>query len=205
MKLHFNYNLTDLNKALEIAEHTAEYADMLGVGSLLLLKEGVKAVRTFKAAFPNKDIFVQARISEKAEEAVGMLAQAGASYISVLAGSLQKTIKRAVDTAKAFDVKIALDLLDAQSIGQAAMDAKALGVHVLILHRFGGAHQIDEVDSEWRNVRDNTQLPIFITGKIDESNFQQVADLKPQGIMIGTAITDADNPTKAAHYFRSLI
>ncbi len=204
MKLHFSYNLPDLNQSLKIAEQTAEFADIIGVGSLLLYKEGVKAIKTFKAAFPNKDIFAEAKISEKADDAVSMMAQAGAKYISVLAGGLHSSIKKAVEAAKSFDAKIALDFLDAPSLGQSAMDAKALGVHVIIMHCAPNKPEALDLDSEWHNVRDNTTLPIFITGKIDEKNVEQVLSLRPQGIVIGAAITKADNPARAAHFFKSL-
>jgi 3-hexulose-6-phosphate synthase/6-phospho-3-hexuloisomerase len=205
MKLHFTYNLPDLTQALTIAEQTAEFADILGIGSLLLFKEGVKAIKTFKATFPNKAIFAEAKITEKADDAIAMMAQAGASYVSVLAGTFHSSIKKAVSAAQGFDVQVALDLLDAQSLGQTALDAKTLGVHQLILHRPPRPEQIAELEAEWHNVRENTKLPIFITGKIDETNIQQVLTLKPQGIMIGAAITKASNPAKAAHFFRSIV
>lgn len=203
MKLHFTYNLSDLAQAIKIAEQTAEFADILGVGSLLLFKEGVKAIKTFKAAFPNKEIFAEARISEKGEAAVTMMAQAGANYISLLAGTTHNTIKKAVTAAKIFDVKIALDLLDAPSLGQSAMDAKTLGINLLIVHRTLNPEESIDIGSEWQNVRDNTNLPIFITGKIDGATFKHILDLKPQGVMIGSAITKSDNPAKAAQFFRS--
>ncbi len=204
MKLHFTYNLADLNQALSIAEQTAEFADILGIGSLLLYKEGINAIKTFNKKFPNKDIFVEAHIIEKADEAVKMMAESGAKYISVLAGTLNSIIKKAVNAAQQFDAKIALDLLDAAAAGQSALDAKTLGVDLLILHRPPQATSTD-LEAEWRNVHDNTKLPLFITGKIDDSDIKQILELKPNGIMIGSAVTKADNPAKMAHHFRSLI
>jgi len=205
MKLHITYDLSDLSQALKIAEQTAEFADIIGIGSLLIFKEGVKAIQTFKAAFPNKPLFAEVKISEKADEAIALIANAGASYITVLAGASHHTIKKAVDAAKGLDVKIALDLLGAPSIGQSALDAKTLGAHVLILHRPPTTDEETDLDAEFSNVRDNSQLPIFITGKIDESNIEKIRDLRPQGIMIGAAITKADNPAKAAYNFKMLL
>jgi len=205
MKLHFTYNFSDLAQAIKVAEQTAESADIIGIGSLLLFKEGVKAVKTFKASFPNKDLFVEAKVVEKADEAVTLFAQAGATYISVLAGTFNTSIKKAVATARRFDVKIALDLLDAPSLGQSAMDAKALGVDLLILHHAPHMEERSEIDSVWHNVRDNTNIAVFVTGKIDASNFQQVAALKPQGIMVGSPVTRAESPTIAAQSFRAMM
>lgn len=205
MKLHFTYNLSDLAQAIKIAEQTAEFADILGIGSLLLFKEGVNAIKTFKLHFPNKELFAEARITEKGEAAVNILAQAGADYISLLAGAPHKTIHKAVAAAKRFGVKIALDMLDTTSLGQSAMDAKTLGLNLLIVHRTLTAEESIDISSEWHNVKDNTDLPIFITGKIDEETFRHVIELKPHGVMIGSAITKSDNPAKAAQFFRSQI
>ncbi len=206
MKLHFTFNLPDLSKALTIAQQTAEYADVLGIGSLLLFKEGINAIQAFRATFPNKEIFAEARLCEKAEDSVNMMATAGANYISVLAIAPGSTIKKAVEKAKDFDVKIALDLLGAPTLGQIALDAKTLGINLLIFHRpLSKPGDLAELDAEWHNVKENTKLPLFITGKIDETTIQHILSLKPHGIMIGAAITKANNPAKAAHFFKSLI
>ena len=205
MKLHISYNFSDIAQALEIAEQTAPYADILGIGSLLLLKEGVKAIQIFRAAFPNKELFVESHLIEKGHDSVVMLAKAGANYISILAGAPLTTIKKAVETAKNFDVKIALDLLDSQSAGQSALDAKTMGVNLIVLQRAHAEDDAAEIENGWHNVKDNTKLPIFITGKVDESSIEEIMLLKPQGIMIGTAITKADNPAQKASYFKSLV
>lgn len=205
IKLHFTYNTADLAQAIKLAEQTATHADIIGVGSLLLFKEGVNAVRAFKNAFPNKQIFAETKMVDKTEEAITLMAQAGASYVSVLAGTFNTSIKKAVATAHRFDIKIALDLLDAPSLGQAAMDATNLGVDMLILHHAPHMEESSDIDSVWHNVRDNTTLPIFVTGKIDLSNVSQVISLKPQGIMIGSPIMRAESPSKAAEGFRSML
>jgi len=205
MKLHISYNLTDLDKALALAEQTAAYADILGIGSLLIVKEGVNAIKKFRAAFPNKELFAESHIVEKGEDTVIMMAQAGANYVSILAGAHLSTIKKAVEAAKQFDVNIALDLLDAQSAGQSALDAKTIGAHMIVLQRYHAEEDATEIENGWRDVKDNTKLPIFITGKIDDENIRQIINLKPQGIMIGTAITKADNPAQKASFFRSLM
>lgn len=205
MKLHISYNFPDLAQAIEVAKQTAEWADIMGIGSLLVLKEGVNAVKMFKATFPDKELFVEVKIAEKAVEAIGIFAQTGANYVSVLAGTYHNTIKKAVSTAKGFDIKISLDLLDSHSLGQSVVDAKTQGVYSIIMHRVPSVDEGIDLQNEWRNVRDNTDLPIFISGKIDEANFDQIIGLKPQGVIVGSAITRASNPAKMAQYFKSLM
>jgi 3-keto-L-gulonate-6-phosphate decarboxylase len=205
MKMYFSYNIPDLSAALAIAAQTAEFSDILGVGSLLLLSEGIQAVKSFKAQFPTKDICVEARVSEKAREAITMMAQAGATYVSVLAGTWPATIKKATEIAHTYNIQIGLDLIDAPSGGQAALDAKAQGVDFLIMHRHSEIKEGSDFETDWHNIRDNSNIPIFITGSIDASHMQQIMDLKPQGIMIGSAITRSENPAHVARMLHALI
>jgi 3-dehydro-L-gulonate-6-phosphate decarboxylase len=205
MKLQITYNFSDITQALEIANHTAEHADILGIGSLLIYKNGVESIKKFKSLFPSHEIFIEIPIFEKAQDTVALFAKAGASYVSVLAGASHSTIKKTIETAKNYDIKIALDLLDAHSHGQSAHDAKTLGVDLVIIHRTVTTQDGSDYITEWQNVRENTKLPVFVTGKIDRVNIQQIIDLKPQGIIIGAAIIKADNPAQEAKYFKSLM
>ena len=61
MKLQISFDLTDLDKALDIAAQVAPYVSILEVGSLLLYKYGIQAVERFRKAFPNKTILVDAK------------------------------------------------------------------------------------------------------------------------------------------------
>ena len=50
-------------------------------------------------------------------------------------------------------------------------------------------------------VRGNSQLPIFVTGRINRDTLETVFSLQPDGIIISRPITDADNPAEEAQYF----
>ncbi len=81
-----------------------------------------------------------------------------------------------------------------------------MGIDIIILNRLPQkTEDTIEIESEWHSARENTNLPIFFTGKIDKSNIQQIIDLKPQGIMIGSAITRASSPKQEAYYIKSLV
>jgi 3-hexulose-6-phosphate synthase len=204
MKLQIAYDFTNLSEAITIAKKTSQFADILEVGTLLIYKEGVKAIEEFKKEFPNKEIFADAKISDRASHAISIFANAGANIISVLAGTANKTILNAAHTAHKHNTKVALDLMDAYSMGQSAMDAEKLGVDCIIFHR---SHDVDpEVTLEqWDTTKGNTSLPIFISGKITKENVERILKLKPNGIVIGSAITKAENPEKEAEYFKSLL
>ena len=206
MKLQIKYNFSDFSHALTIAEQTAHCADILEVGSLLIFQEGVKAISIFKNKFPDKEIYADAKIAEKGEHAVTIFAQAGAKYISVLAGAPYSIIKKAATTAAEYNARIVLDFVNATSIGQAAIDAKTLGASALFLHRRSPAStNLADLENDWQQIRDNCNLPIFIEGKINQEILKQLVTLKPEVVVVGSAITEASNPAQEAKNFKTLL
>ncbi len=206
MKLHIKYNFTDLEHAKKIAEQTAEYADVLGIGSLLIYHYGIEAVTAFKKMFQDKLLFVDAKITDRAEASVKLFAQAGATYISVLAGSYKNIIRGATQAANQYKVNVLLDCADAYSLGESAKEAEALGIHGLIVHRVRAAsHEEGDLETIWHEARDNTKLPIIMRGKLDHSSLPDIIKLNPNGIMIGEAITYADNPAQEAQAIKALM
>jgi 3-hexulose-6-phosphate synthase len=205
MKLQISYNFTDLNQALDVARKTVNHADILEVGSLLIYKEGINAIKQFKINFPQKPIFADVKISENVQSAIGLLAQAGANIISILAGIPYNTIKKAADEAKKLGLSLALDVIDTPDASQISLDAKQLGIDIILVHQPSVETDPVEFASQIQSIQANTKIPLFITGRIDRDNIQQIISLKPQGIAIGSAIIKADNPYQEALYFKSLL
>jgi len=205
MQLQISYDFTNLSKALDVAEKTAQFADILEIGTPLLLVEGINAIESFKAAFPEKAILADAKIVDRVTETIPILAKAGATYITVLYGTSNKVIQKAVSIAHEHRAKIVLDLIDAETMGQAARDAETLNVDHILFHY---PHEMDELYShldQWESVRGNTSLPIFVSGRISKERLAEITKLKPQGIVVGEAITMAVNPKKAAEEFKNSI
>ncbi len=204
MKLQIKYNHADFDNAFNAAKITHDEADIMAIGSLLLYQKGIAAVAIFKETFPDKQLYVDAKITDKAEAAVKIFAQAGASYISVLAGAHFSIIQKAVDTAKKYNIKIVLDFLNTDIFGQFAVESETLGVDAILLHRRINGNQTD-LENDWQVIRGNSDLPIFIEGKIDEENIHQLVKLKPSFIVVGSAITNASDPARTAQNLKTLM
>ena len=204
MKMQIKYNHLDFEKALNVAKLTETEADIMSIGSLLLYQKGILAVSIFKETFPDKPLYVDAKITDKAEDAIKLFSQAGASYVSILAGTHFGIIQRAVDTAKKYNIKIVLDFLNTDIFGQFAVESETLGVDAILLHRRINGNQSD-LENDWQVIRGNSDLPIFMEGNIDEENIDQIVKLKPSYIVIGSAITNASDPARAANNLKTLI
>jgi len=205
MKLQISYDLTNLSEALEIAKKTAPFADVIEVGNPLIISHGLDAIKAFRTAFPDKEIVADAKIVDRVTETIPLLSKAGANYITVLYGTSNKVIQKATSVAHEADAKILLDLIDPETMSQAAHDAESLDVDRILFHYPHESHETYSHLDEWETVKGNTDLPIFISGRIAKDQIKEIIKLKPKGIVVGEAITKASDPEKEAKYFKELI
>ena len=205
MNLQISFDMTDLSKALEIAHQVHEFADILEVGTLLMYSNGIEAINRFKESFEDKIIFTDTKIADRGKESANVFARAKSNWISVLAGTNNNVIHATCSAAHDQGIKVMLDLLDAKEYGQAALEAKNLGIDALLLHEPYDIEQPLAFLDKWDLVRSNTELPIYISAFINRENIKSILHLKPDGVIIGRSITESENPREQAEYFYNLI
>lgn len=205
MKFQVSFDLSDLDKSILIARDILEFVDILEVGSVLINKYGLSSVQRFREEFPEKEIFADLKLVDRVEQTIVDFAEVGANSISVLAGTTNSVIQNATKVAHDNNCKITLDLVDSDSLGQSAMDSEILDVDNILLHSSHETKGLDKFQEEWEHVHGNTKTPIFISGGINRENIKEILKLKPFGIIIGSAITEADDPKKEAEFFRNLL
>lgn len=205
MKLQIAFDFIDLDKALAIAAETEPYADIIEVGSLLIYKYGDLSVKKFKEQFPHKIILADAKITDRTRESVTLFAHAGADWITVLAGAGKNVIHTACTTAHQLGKKIMLDLVDTSSLGQMALEAKSFGVDALLLYKPSDEEENLLFLDRWDMVKGNTSLPVFISSPISRDTIHDLKAVSPAGIVIGKAITHAEQPKLEAEYFSGVL
>lgn len=203
MKIHISFNITPLVDALKIAALVEEYCDAFEVGPILLMQHGVKAVEAFKQQFPGSPVVCDTNIAEFEKEMVAMAVQAGADWVTVLAGAGANTIHNTCMSAHHEGKKVMVDFIDAATAGQIAVDAKALGADALVVHNT--ANSSYTLLDNWDMVKGNTTLPVFICTHVHRGNINELIRLDPAGIIAGHAITLAQDPKAEAEYFYNLV
>ncbi len=197
MKFQISFDLTDLNKALDVTTQIVNEIDILEIGSLLLYKHGTIAVENFRKSFPQTTLLVDAKIVDRGKETITLLSQAGADLITVMAGTHKEIIHSACTTAHNLGKKIVLDLLDASSLGQSALEAQSIGADSLLFHiNYEESKHALFVD-QWDIIHGNTSLPIYICGNITKDTIQRIKQVNPFGVVIGNAVVNAENPLQA--------
>ena len=204
MKLQISFDMPDLEQAVTIAQQVHEQADILDIGSLLLFANGIEAVTTFRELFPEKTIAADSKIVDRGKESATLFAQAHTDWITVMAGTNKNVIHAACSAAHEHGTKVLLDLIDAREYGQSALEAQNLGVDALLVHLPYDVEEPLVFLDKWELIRDNTALPIFISTRIKRDNVQEIVKVKPDGIVISRAITEAENPKEEAQFFCEL-
>ncbi len=204
MKLYISFQQSDVSRAIEQAALLADYADAFSISSVTLLAHGTDAIAQFRAQFPDKLLMADAKIVERGKDALTLLNQVGANWVTAMAGVSNDTIHATCGAAHENGAKIMLDLSDTASKGQVALEAKSLGVDALLFNEPYNAEDPLNFQSNWEMVRGNTELPIFVAARITRENIEQILAFKPDGIIIDRAIVQADDPAAEAKFFYEL-
>jgi len=186
--------MADLEEALRIAQQTAEYADALQLGSLLLMSNGKQAIFRFKEMFPSKELWVDSRLTDNWMSSIDMFASCGVKQISILAGISNKMIQQFSSAAHSQGLSVSLDLIASQSPEQSVFDAQTLDVDSIIYRNPMLKDDAVSMVERWASVKGNTQLPIYIAGNMALDAIDAIKEMSPYGLIVGNLITNASNP-----------
>lgn len=204
MKLHVAFHTLDLDAAITISKQIKEYVDQFHIGPVLLYKYGIHAIEQLKAAVGNTSICAETEIVNRGKDITSLCINAGADVITVMAGTHPNIIHAAAQTAG--KKQTMLDVMDTLQIGQACMQAQNLGVDAILFRTYQHeGTQLPVPFDQWEMARGNTSLPLYIAGNINPENIEPTIALKPDGIIICSAITKAQDPVAQTQYFYNLI
>jgi len=204
MKLQVSFDMLDLDKAIALAIEMEPYIDMVEIGSILIYKHGEVAIQQFRLALPQKTIVADMKIADRGKEATRIGLQAGADWVTVLAGTSRNVIHAVCSTAHSLGKKVMVDLIDASSLGQSALEAQSLGADALLFHRPSDEQSSMVSLEEWDIVQGNTSLPVFIATTITRETIHTIVPLKPGGIVISKGL-DRDLPIEDIQFFSKLL
>ena len=201
MKLQIAFDLVDLEQALTIAKQVEPYCDIFEIGTDLLYTHGLEAVKQFRATFAKKKLLVDTKVIDRAEPIVELAAHAGADWITTMGGTRNEVIHSVCKEANKHNLKVLIDMLDAASPGQTAMEAKNLGAHALLFHQpYNEENSLIFLD-KWQMVKSNASLPLFISARIDRTNIEPIVALNPHALVIGRSIVHAEDPAAEAQFY----
>lgn len=199
----------DMPSALKPLNAAISKIDVIECGTVLIIAEGLKAVREIRALYPGKTILADVRIAEAGAVISRACFEAGANWVSVVAGASMTTVGQVVKVAQEFGGEVQIELGEKYDPDQ-ARQWRELGATQVIVHRSRDAEAAGTLtwgENDKARIRElhDMGFKVTVTGGVtakDLSFFEGV----PVGVVIsGRGIVKADDPLAAATELRDTI
>jgi 3-dehydro-L-gulonate-6-phosphate decarboxylase len=209
-RLQIALDKADLPSALGPLQKAAPAVDIIECGTILVLGEGMRAVREIRALFPDKPILADVRIAEAGSIIARMAFEAGASLVSVVAGASMTTVKQVVAVAGEFAGQVQVELADEWYDPDRARQWRDAGVQHVIVKRSRDREAAGDLSWKASDVARVDELAamgftVTVTGGVRAEDLPTFAG-HPVGIIIaGRSVVGADSPLAAAQALQSTI
>jgi 3-hexulose-6-phosphate synthase/6-phospho-3-hexuloisomerase len=190
-------DLLSIEDAITIAEEAVRGgANWLEVGTPLIKNHGVLAIRRLRTAFPEQVIVADMKTMDTGDLEVEIAAKNGADVVCVLGLADDFTIKRAINSAKAHDVKIMADLIGVKDKARRAKELERLGVDYLLVHSPIDIQKVklEKINASLEDIKllsKKTGIPIAAAGGITIETARFLKDAGVEIFVVGRTITKA--------------
>lgn len=207
MKLQIALDCPRIMDALAILEQTADYVDIIEVGTPLLLGEGLAAVRKIRAKYLDRVILADTKIIDAGAFEARLCFESGADIVTVLGSAEDETIRQAVMAARTLGRCVFADLIAVQHVPERCMKLAALGVDCVCLHTaYDLSRECPPPLASFVAVKQRLKtVRIAVTGGVSLDNVRPLIAFKPDVIVVGRSITDSLNMTRSARAFHTLM
>ncbi|MBD7908171.1 3-hexulose-6-phosphate synthase [Sporosarcina gallistercoris] len=207
MKLQLALDLVDIPGAIQVVKEVGEFIDIVEIGTPVINKEGLAAVKEVKAAFPDLEVLADVKIMDAAGYEVGNASEAGADIVTILAQAEDSSIRGAVEEAKKLGKQILVDMIAVKDIKTRAAELDQLGADYICVHT-GYDLQAEGKDSfeDLRTIKSVVKnAKTAIAGGIKLETLPQVIQAQPDLIIVGGGITGKEDKKAAAQQIKQMI
>ena len=206
MKLQIAIDSMTDTEALKFAKSAQQYADIIEVGTPMIYRYGLDFIKEVDASISQSLLLADAKIVDAGALESRIFLETGADIITVLGGSSNTTVRDALDQVRAYQAELMIDLIDIprdKKIDR-IRELANLGCNTFCIHR---PSDLNDKESLFlpKISKISKEIYLSVAGGIDSQNVGRVIDYNPDVIIIGSAITEHDDPLVQASRFREII
>lgn len=167
----------------------------------------MKALHAIRERYPQLALLADLKIMDAGEEEAAIAFEAGASYVTVLGVTQDKTIEGAVRSAQRYAGKIVVDMMQVANPLERGQHLIELGCDLLCLHTaFDLQSQHESPYSQLAHLNQHIDRShLAIAGGIQQNNLHHILPFLPAIIVVGGAITRSAAPAQSAAHIRKAI
>ncbi|WML43156.1 3-hexulose-6-phosphate synthase [Neobacillus sp. PS3-40] len=203
MKIQLALDRMAIKEAISITKLVQDSVDWIEVGTSLIKEFGKNSISEIKRSFPNKMVVADIKTIDNAIYEFEMCFNAGADVATVMGVSPIVTIQACLQVAEKWNKKVMIDLLNTSDDQLATLSQfkSAIFCH----HVSKDQQELDSSEKSGVRVFTDATPTIAVAGGITLQSIRDLASIRPSVIIIGSAITKANNPTQAAYEFKKTI
>lgn len=203
-KLQIALDSQSLSKALETVREVGDVVDIIEVGTVLCLQDGMEPVRAIRALYPEKTILADTKCADAGKTVAKNCKDAGANWMTVICCATIPTMQAANKEIDELQVELYGDWTFDQ-----AKAWKEIGINQVVYHQSRDALLSGETWGE----KDLTKIKklvdmgfeVSVTGGLNVDTLQLFKGIDVACFIAGRSIAEAENPRKAAEDFKNKI
>lgn len=204
MKLQLALDEFEIDDALDLAEKVREYIDIIEIGTPFVIRNGVKAVSSFRKWFPEKEILADTKIMDGGYFESKLASDAGADYITVLGATDDATIKGCLKATREAQAKLVVDMVCVDDLAKRTRECEAMGVEVLAVHTGVDQQAAGHTPlGDLKTMKSAASIAkIAVAGGINSKTIDRYVALEPDIVVVGGAIAHAEDPLEEARLIK---
>ncbi|MEM1505113.1 3-hexulose-6-phosphate synthase [Domibacillus sp. 8LH] len=197
MNIQLALDRMTIEEAIGMAAAAEEYVDWLEVGTSLIKEFGMDSVRAMKKAFPNKVIVADMKTNDNAQYECRLCFEAGADIATVMGTSPLVTIEACIAEAEKRGKQMMIDLLHTTPAQREILSRYNA---ILCLHTSKDEQELGTKQNSETGLQ--AGLKRAVAGGITLESLPVYKKMNPLVFIIGSAITKAEDPARAAAAFK---
>lgn len=205
MKIQLALDRLSIGRCFQILEQTKDSIDWIEIGTGVIKQYGMSIIEEIKTAYPEKIIVADMKTCDAGKHEAIQAFEAGADITTVMAFSADKTIEDTLQVAADYNKRIMIDLLGINNPKRIEELCK-LGVKLVSLHYGKDMQQEGELQTDlFSLVKDYQHLEVSVAGGINIQSLPAIIEKKPEIVIVGSAITSANNPRDVAAKMKEMV
>jgi 3-hexulose-6-phosphate synthase len=204
VKLQLALDRLTREECIQIVKETESDIDIIEVGTGVIKEYGMAIVREMKDLFPGKQIVADMKTCDAGKHEALQAFEAGADITTVMAFSSNLTITDTLDVANKTDNQVMIDLLEVES-RERVEELKELGVNLVSLHVGKDKQHKGNFNTSLFSLIKGLEVEVTVAGGINLDTLPDIIKERPNTIIVGSAITKAENPQEVAAEMRKLL
>ena len=193
-----------LSGALKSANQLGEVVDVIEVGTILCLQEGMEAVRCLRALFPKKIILADTKCADAGGTVAKNCSNAGANWMTVICCATIATMKAALKEVEDLQVELYGDWTFEQ-----AKQWKEIGLSQVVYHQSRDALLAGETwgkkDLEKVQKLIDLGFKVSVTGGLELDTLKLFAGIPIYCFIAGRSLRDTQDPKEEAKKWKEEI